>query len=263
MTKRSNSEVGHAKNVANFEQLQLRCTGFGGLYNPSRPELQIGGLQQKLADARMCLDQVIVKNTAESNATKHRKILFDKLPFLVTRVVNGLAAGGAHPETIKDARAIQRKVRGTRASKKDEPETPPVEVAVAEDTSDMPVENGETNKSKSKSSSQQSFDLKLEHLARLISLLESDPTYMPNEQDLQVAALQMLLQEMRTANTLAMQATAEAEAARRHRKLVMYHEETGLVAVAKQVKMYIKAVFGANSSEYKDIRGISFRTIRS
>ncbi len=262
MTKRSNSEVGHAKNVANFEQLQVRCTGFGGLYNPSRPELQIGGLQQKLADSRMCLDQVIVKNTAESNATNHRKILFDNLPPLVTRVVNGLAAGGAHPETIKGARAIQRKVQGKRAGKKGEPEMEAPEVATAE-TETETTQNNDTNKeSKTRSSSQQSFDQKLEHLARLISLLQSESTYMPNEQDLQVMALQTLLQEMRTANTLAMQATAEAEAARRYRKLVLYHKETGLVAIAKQVKMYIKAVFGASSQEYKEISRFSFRVIQ-
>ncbi|MDX1941067.1 MAG: hypothetical protein SFU99_10980 [Saprospiraceae bacterium] len=262
MDSRSNSEVGHAKNVANFEQLRLRCIGFGMPYNPSRPELQIDSLQNKLMEARMCLDVVIEKNTAESNATNHRRILFEKLPFLTTRIVNAFAICGVHAEKLADAKGIQRKIQGRRAGKKEDAETTTPEVTLLEAETETPEANGNGKKSKSRSSSQQSFDLKIEHVARMISLLQSEPKYMPNEQELQVASLQMLLQEMRSANTAAMQASMEAEAARRHRKLVMYHKETGLVAIAKQVKMYVKSVFGATSQEYKEVRRFSFRVIR-
>ena len=57
--KKSNSEGGHAKNVANFEDVLVRCIGLSTVYNPSSPELQIGNLQQLLSEGRMALDRLI------------------------------------------------------------------------------------------------------------------------------------------------------------------------------------------------------------
>ena len=37
----SNSETGHAKNVANFEDLISFCNGYGATYNPSKEALTI------------------------------------------------------------------------------------------------------------------------------------------------------------------------------------------------------------------------------
>ena len=37
----SNSETGHAKNVANFEDLISFCTGYGATYNPSKAAIQL------------------------------------------------------------------------------------------------------------------------------------------------------------------------------------------------------------------------------
>jgi hypothetical protein len=45
----STSETGHAKNVANFEDLISFCNGYGVSYNPSKAILQIGNLTPSLA----------------------------------------------------------------------------------------------------------------------------------------------------------------------------------------------------------------------
>ncbi len=37
----SQSEVGHAKNVANFQDLITYCTAYGATYNPSKTTLQL------------------------------------------------------------------------------------------------------------------------------------------------------------------------------------------------------------------------------
>jgi hypothetical protein len=37
----STSETGHAKNVTHFEQLISFCTGYGGVYNPSKVTLTL------------------------------------------------------------------------------------------------------------------------------------------------------------------------------------------------------------------------------
>jgi len=38
------SEVGHAKNVANFEDLITTCTGYGATYNPVNTAIKIPAL---------------------------------------------------------------------------------------------------------------------------------------------------------------------------------------------------------------------------
>lgn len=41
---RSTSETGHAKNVANFDELISYAIGYGADYNPSKEAIQIPGL---------------------------------------------------------------------------------------------------------------------------------------------------------------------------------------------------------------------------
>ena len=49
----SNSEIGHAKNIANAKKLNDLTAGFGGSYNPTNPLLIQGTMvgQQAAADA--------------------------------------------------------------------------------------------------------------------------------------------------------------------------------------------------------------------
>ena len=42
----STSETGHAKNVANFEDLISFCNGYGAAYNPSKAALTITELNK-------------------------------------------------------------------------------------------------------------------------------------------------------------------------------------------------------------------------
>ena len=41
----STSETGHAKNVANFQDLTSFCTGYGATYNPTNPRLTLAELE--------------------------------------------------------------------------------------------------------------------------------------------------------------------------------------------------------------------------
>lgn len=47
----STSETGHAKNVANFQDLISFCTGYGATYNPSKAALSVANLQAQLTAA--------------------------------------------------------------------------------------------------------------------------------------------------------------------------------------------------------------------
>lgn len=259
MAKRSNSEVGHAKNVASLDELIARCSGFNSAYDPPRPELSISSLQQLLQEGRDSLKGVQAAKAQLDTAKNNRRILFRDLPSLVTRIVNMLAASGVTPETLEDARGAQRKISGTRASRKPSTPTPEPESTPEAGNTEAQENPAAAPAPTTRSSSQQSYDLKIEHFAGLLELLQIEPLYTPKEPDLQLSALQTYLENLRMANSAFISATTAAENERRHRDDVLYDKEKGVVVRGQQVKMYVKAVHGATSSQYKQIRGISFR----
>lgn len=259
--KKSRSETGHMKNLMNFEDLLARFMALGERYNPGHPNLQLSNLQQLQQEAQQVYDRLTAASTAYDQATNARADLFEKLSPLVTRIVNFLIAGGVSAKTLEDARGFQRKIQGTRATKK---ETEAEVASTAPDADEMATdgtENEDATEDNTRSTARLSYDLKIEHFSRLLSLVQNEPTYQPNEQELQVTALQDFLQQLRDVNTNKAHADAEMEAARRKRQRVFYDPESGLVARALQAKAYAKAALGSTSEEFKHIQRISFRMI--
>ena len=88
----STSETGHAKNVANFEDLISFCTGYGVTYNPSKVAIKLPGLATVLTNSNAALQVVKVAKAAYDNATNARELAFKPLKPLSTKIVNALAA---------------------------------------------------------------------------------------------------------------------------------------------------------------------------
>jgi hypothetical protein len=63
----STSEVGHAKNVANFQDLIEFVIGYGTTYNPSKNSLKLPQLIALKGNAQSKLNDVIAKNTIYNN----------------------------------------------------------------------------------------------------------------------------------------------------------------------------------------------------
>jgi hypothetical protein len=260
--KKSIPESGHAKNVANLEDLIVRCISYGAVYNPGRQDLQIASLQHLFQEAQLTLNRVADAATLAKTASNERRVLFDKMRKLATQVIHALIACGATPKTIADARGIHRRITGKRAGKKATPNDATTTEASVEVNSEMSANNGTVSTAKTISTSQQSFDLLVQHFSRLVSLLQNEPMYVVNESELQVSTLSQLLQQLREANTKVTHAETEVETARIQRTNVLYDETTGLVVRAKQVKSYVKALFGVNSPQYKQISKLSFRKFK-
>ncbi len=241
----SNSETGHAKNVANFEDLISFCTGYGAAYNPVKVLIKLPALNTLRTAAQAALVAVVAASTAFINATNARVILFDPLKKLATRIVNALEATDATDEMIEDAKSINRKIQGTRKSKTPPPPPPDPE------NPDAPVPDGT-------STSQQSYDSLIENFAKLVDLVNSEPTYTPNEVELQVATLTTLVTNMRAANTAVVSATTDISNSRIARNKILYQKDTGLYDIAQEVKKYVKSVFGATSPQYKQVSKIKF-----
>ncbi len=120
----STSETGHAKNVANFQDLIEFVTGYGATYNPSKNSLKLPQLITLKASAESNLADVITKNTNYNNKVNERITAFSGLKTLSTRLVNALQTTDASPETINDAKGFNRKMQGKKASSAQIPTDP-------------------------------------------------------------------------------------------------------------------------------------------
>jgi hypothetical protein len=247
------TETGHAKNVANFEQLISYCTAYGTTYNPTKAAIKLTAMNTLLTNAQAALATVKEKQNAYTVAVDAREILFDPLSKLVTRIIFALESSEVTKQKITDAKSIARKIKGTRATPKKVKESfePSTDEA-------QPTEKKQSDEPKQISASQLSFDNRLENFAKLINLLSSETGYAPNETELKIATLNTMLASMKTKNTAVINAITALSNARIERNKILYKENTGLYAVTLAVKAYIKSVFGQASPEYKQINSVKF-----
>ena len=236
----STSETGHAKNVANFEDLISFVTGYGATYNPTKVPIKLASLTTLFTSAKADVLNVTTKSVAFNNATNARAILFDPLRSLSTRLVNAFSTTDATAEMIKDAKTINRKLQGKRAKATETPTDP-----------NAPAPN-------TSSASQQSYDQLIEHFTKLIELLKSEATYTPNETDLKIITLTSQLAGLKTANTNVSNSYAAISTARITRDKTLYKDKTGLYDISGDVKNYVKSIYGATAPEYKQISKIKF-----
>ena len=236
----STSEVGHAKNVANFQDLIEFVTGYGATYNPSKNSLKLPQLVALKATAETKLTDVISKNTAYNNKVNERMVAFSNLKSLSTRLVNALQTTDATTQTINDAKTFNRKMQGKKASASQTPTDP-----------NAPAP-------KTISTSQQSYDQLIQHLAGLKSVLEEESSYTPNETDLQVATIDAKIADLTAKNTAVSTAYTNISNSRILRNETLYTSDNGIFETASEVKKYIKSVFGASSPQYKQVSGIKF-----
>jgi hypothetical protein len=246
----STSETGHAKNVANFEDLISFCNGYGATYNPSKEALTIVKLQAQQTQAKDSLQQAKTTKTSFDNATNSRQKAFKDLKPLATKVVNALAVSGASDLAIADAKTINRKIQGAKANGGTKTPT-----TLADPNAPAPTD-------KTISTSQQSYDSLIDHFAKLIESVSQDANYKPNEKELQVATLQTKLDGLKTSNTDLVNAFTNWSNARINRNTTLYNPLTGLVQTALDTKKYVKSVFGATSPQFKQVSGLEFTNVK-
>ncbi|MFA5329328.1 MAG: hypothetical protein WC384_16155 [Prolixibacteraceae bacterium] len=245
----SNSETGHAKNVANFAQLVIKCTSYDGSFNPSNPTIQLSALQNTLSLAK---DSIASVNGAEgvlSTAIAARSLLFKPFSKQITRISNAAKVSGAPQQAVDQVTNLIRKLQGSRATPKKTDE----EKQAAIDAGKQIVEI---------SSSQTSFDSLLNNFDKLIKLLVTVPEYAPNESELTITALSAYYEDLLAKNQVVINAEAGLNNLRITRNILLYKEITGLTDVANAVKLYIKSVFGATSPQYRQVSSLKFTNPR-
>ena len=245
-------ETGHSKNVANLEDLISYCVGYGATYNPSKTSIKVAGLTTLLTTSKSNIQAVNTTLTAFHNSTNAREIAFEPLRPLGTKILNALLASGASDQTINDFKTLNRKVQGKRAGSK----------LTKADSGKLinpnPTEPLPEPTDTSISAAQLSYDSYMDHYSKIIALLNTEPLYLPNETALKLPALNTLMTTLATTNTNVINATTAYSNARILRNKTLYLAGTGLYDTVKDVKAYVKSVFGATSPEYKQISKIKF-----
>ena len=241
----STSETGHAKNVANFEKLIAETSAFGENFNPSKATLKLTALNTQLATAKAAIAAVNSAEPAYKNAVSARDAAFAPLGKLITRINNALKASDTTVQEDESALTLVRKLQGRRATAK---KTEDEKKALAAEGKEV-VEI---------SSSQMSFDSRLDNFDKLIKLLSSIPAYAPNEADLKVEALTALYNDLKAKNMAVINAETPLSTARIARNEILYKQNSGIVDITVDVKNYVKSVFGATSPQYKLISNLKF-----
>lgn len=248
------NETGLALTLANFRKLIDFCTGLRDAYKPSRADMLIPILLATHEDATNSIESDRKAFATLTVDGKDRLLVFDGLDKLITRIINALDASGVPAEIVKSARTYQRKIQGKRATPIDEEEVP----EETDPKTTVPAEPGPKPKT-TRSSSQRLYENRAEFFARLIALLQTQPAYKPNEDDLAIPGLIKKHQAMVAANEKAGGSDAGRAITRLIRKEKFNHPVTGLVALGDDTKKYIKSVFGARSPQYKEVSVLRFR----
>jgi hypothetical protein len=235
----SKSETGHAKNVANFEDLITRVQTLGAAYNPSKAVLQLASLKTKHADAENSLQTLATMLPLYQQSVDAREAAFEPLNKLVTRALNMFKASVSNPAEVESATAVADKIRGFKAPK--------------------PLAKEGEEPAKTISTSQQSYDMLIANLLLFVETLAAHPAYQPNEEELSIVGLQARLADLRLKSQAVTQAQANVNVARTNRNTLLYTPESGLVDLGSGVKTYVKAAFTPNISNYDSILSLQFR----
>jgi hypothetical protein len=245
----STSESGHAKNVANLDQLVSFVLGYGAVYNPSKNTIKVAALQTLSTNAKNAISAINTALPAYSNAVSARESAFEPLSKLTTRALNALKATDTTTQVDDSATTLVRKIQGKRATAK----------KTEEEKQALAKEGKEVNEI---STSQMSYDNRLDNFDKFIKQLTSVTLYAPNEADIKVAALTALYNDLKAKNAAVIAATTPLSNARIARNDIFYKPSTGLVDIAFDTKVYIKSVFGPTSQQYKQVSKLAFKAVK-
>ena len=256
---RKTFESGHAKNVAQLEDLISYCGSLGNDFNPPKSDLTLQGLKDYLVQAQAVIVSTHTAFAAYKNAISEREAAFRTLSKHTTRIINALHYSGTTSQLYQNARTIVRKIQGSTLKSKN--------VDLLPENGNQSLQNTDTAATNPSdqtaeaivhSSRQMSFDLRLDNFNKLIILLTGLPEYNPNESDLKISELTTRYADMHAKNSAAVNAYIVLTNSRLQRNNFLYKEDSGLVALAMSIKFYIKSVFGGTSPQYKQISGLKF-----
>ena len=234
--------MSHVKNMQNFDKVIAVCTGLGGNYNPGKQNLSVVSLMATSAGAHSALLAMGAAKTNFYDATNHREVAFEDVNKLAARIVSELKSSGVLVQKVHDARYIQRKLTGFRASRD-------------------PVDTGAMDNGASvKKSIARGLDYTTlaDNFRALLQTLRTEPLYQPVADDLKLPALEAKLATLVAANADVVRCAVELKNARSQRDEVLYLQSGSVYEQFHAAKQRLKATFGSGSPQFKGMTGVVF-----
>jgi len=249
----SQSEKGHAKNLANIKLLKEICVQVGIAYNPMNSQLTIPSLTTLISQSQTDFNSWKSAVAIYKDLSDKREIAFEPVDKLVTRVNASVQQLSLPQQTFNDIQAIVSKIHGAVANIK-----AAIAAKQANPNDPTPVDDPNAEPVDPISTSQQSYDSIQSNFDTLIKQLQQILTYLPNEVDLQIASLIATYGTLDSTNSVAGIAEIALSKARNQRNLTFYAPQTGLYDISLKIKKYLKSNEASQNSAYKDATKLSF-----
>ncbi len=234
----STSEVGHNKNVANFNSLAQIIEEMGTLYNPSNSNITLVSLAPIQTTLTNAVSNFNETKPLYTNAVADREIATAKMSNKTSRILNSFKSLNVSKTDKDNAASLVKKIRGDNKPAKVNPNT-------ADD--------------KMISTSQMSYDSRIANFDGLISFVSSHPEYSPNETDIQIVNLKSYNQELKTLTRTVNEAGNTLITAKLERNKILYNNPENIIELSKEIKAYLKSLGEAGKPYYKAAVRLKFR----
>lgn len=235
--------MSHVKNVQAFGKLTGICTGYGGQYNPGKQNLQVNAMATLWTKAQQAMVEVNEAQSLYDMATNNRVTGFRGLRKLSSSVIALLKMSGAHELTVNDALTNNRKIWGTRKKTVSKANTE--------------VMTGEV-KRKSTFLYNQDYASIANYFAKVVETVVNEPLYQPNEPHMTVDGLQKKVEELHVLNRAVTDAEIRLKQAKRNRDELYYKVDGNLFDTALAAKLYVRGIYGYQSSQHLEVKALRF-----
>ena len=238
------SNTGHANNLASLNRLVKTVKEFGSKYNPAQESFQLVNIEKKLVLGQKVLNEQQAAEVVHTDAVNSRMLLYTELDKYAPRVVSIYAISGIDTKSIESVKAIYRKLHPQGSHKK--------QVATGSTTVVQTITHP---------NQQLGYEDKSSNFAQIASFVEANPKYVTNETELTKESVRKFSADLIAVNDRCVAAESALETARNERDKVFYLNEDSLYNTFRNVKMYIKGVYGPSSVEFKRVSGIEFKLL--
>ncbi len=234
----STSETGHAKNIANLNELNQINAGLTD-YAPTNPLIMKPAMVLQHTNCSTLQGIVNTQNGIFLPIRSARIAEFKPLKPLARRIRSFAKSCGGAPGFYTNVNTVIKKILGDRVSN-------PVS------TPDDPAGT---------SASQQSYDNMVDHWDEMVEILKNEPAYTPNKVDLQIVSLEAKQVAITAKNNAVKAGVMPYNTAIINRNKALYTTKTGLVDVGQDSKDYVRSTYGFSSPEFKLVTKIKFRKL--
>ena len=235
-------ETIHAKNIAAFYELIGSCNDLGRAYAPEPQHLQPEALSALLSASRAALEEMKDNKARLAKALRARDASFRPVAALVNKVLRELIQVKASPKATAEARNHVRHIHAC-GFQKAQPKT-----------SDKKTNGTYKNDRAAVSPNHAKV---IDHFGQLVQTVTKEPNYLPQQLDLKVVMLNLMLQELRSKHTAVVFAELAVNNARLTCTQAIYGQR-GLIQLANEVVEHIATFTQSSGAIYKKVKALKF-----